>query len=113
MYEVKLNKKIWEHFYKSHLPIKVYYKSRQSYYKLRRSVVQNITTSFFYDKLRQSSYKLRQVLQITTNLSQINTAVTNYDNYYKLRQNIVPFNLALCILKTNDSSPNSCLALSI
>ena len=39
-YEVK----IWEHFYKSHLPIEVYYKSRQSYNKLRRSVVQNITS---------------------------------------------------------------------
>ena len=63
-YEVKLNKKIWKHFYKSHLPIEVYYKSRQSYYKLRRSVVQNITSFFMinYDKVltnRARYYKLQ------------------------------------------------------
>ena len=105
MYEVKLNKKIWEHFYSLIFRLKFITNYDEVLFKILRHL--------FYDKLRQSSYKLRQVLQITTNLSQINTAVTNYDNYYKLRQNIVPFNLALCILKTNDSSPNSCLALSI
>ena len=49
-----------------------YYKSRQSYYKLRQLCLLRITTKcckklrlLFYYKLRQSSYKLRQLLQIT------------------------------------------------
>ena len=59
---------------------------RFAYYKLRQSVVTN-NHCFFYYKLRQSSYKLRQVLQITTKLLQIATTITNYGNYYNLRQN--------------------------
>ena len=48
------------------------------YYKLRQLI---------YYKLRQFYYKLRQLLQIATNLLQITTAITNCDNYYKLRRN--------------------------
>ena len=48
------------------------------YYKLRQLI---------YYKLRQFYYKLRQLLQIATSLLQITTAITNCDNWYKLRQN--------------------------
>ena len=96
-----------KYFYKSHPLIQVYYKSWQrrttnydslAYQKFRQRVVQNITTVCFtnYNKVLTNCdryYKLRQT--------------------YKLRQNTVPFNvLALLILKTNNSSPNSYLALS-
>ena len=72
-----------------------------SYHKLRQKFITNcdknllqittakllqITTKFYY-KLRQFYYKLRQLLQIATSLLQITTAITNCDNYYKLRQN--------------------------
>ena len=49
------------------------------YYKLRQLI---------YYKLRQFYYKLRQLLQIATSLLQITTAITNCDDYYKLRRNI-------------------------
>ena len=42
----------------------------KSYYKLRQ---------LFYYKLGQSSYKLRQALQIKTKLLHIKTAITNFD----------------------------------
>ena len=48
------------------------------YYKLRQ---------LNYYELRQFYYKRRQLLQIATSLLQITTAITNCDNYYKLRQN--------------------------
>lgn len=64
--------------------IKVYYKLRQTYCKLRQlCILQNKTTC---------CYKLGQLffIQITTTLSQIATGITNYnkiitnfDNYYK------------------------------
>ena len=44
-------------------------------------------TTKFYCKLQQFYYKLQQLLQIATTLLQIATAITNCDNYYKLRQN--------------------------
>ena len=53
-----------------------------AYQKLRQSVITKYSSSFItnYDKVR--SYKLLQVLHITT-------ATTNVDSYYNLRQNIV------------------------
>ena len=83
---------------------KIYYKLRQlNYYKLQQDLLQittvkllQITTKFYYKlrqliyyKLRQFYYKLRQLLQIATSLLQITTAITNCDNYHKLRQNSV------------------------
>jgi len=57
-----------------------YYKSRQSYYKLRQlcllkiaTVLLQITTAF--------------LLQITIKFLQIARGITNYHSYYKLRQN--------------------------
>ena len=57
IYQVKLKPKIWNYFYQSHLLIKVYYKSKQSY-KLQLCFLL-ITT--------KGCYKLRQLkkLQIT------------------------------------------------
>ena len=53
-----------------------------------------ITTKFYYKlqqliyyKLQQFYYKLWQLLQTATSSLQIRTAITNYDDYYKLRQN--------------------------
>ena len=42
-------------------------------------VLLQITTAFFYYKLRRSLIKLRHVFQITTKLLQITTSITNYD----------------------------------
>ena len=61
--------------YQSHRLIKVYYKSRQSYYKLRQLCLLQITTNCCY------KFSLRRLflLQITTKFLQITTAITNND----------------------------------